>query len=217
VLSDPRCASADVIVCGGDLVAGPMPAECLSRLDALGERVLSLRGNGERLVATGEDDENAWCRRQVGAATARRLAEAPVVRTLDVGGLGATLFCHATPRSDDEIVTRVTPEAAVTDAFGGHTGVAVVGHTHVQCDRRVDRLRLVNAGSVGWPYEGRRAAFWALLGPDVELVWTPYDADTAAVALLATGHPGAEGLVSSLLAPPSADEATAHFEALRGA
>jgi Icc-related predicted phosphoesterase len=42
VLSDPRCEAADLIVSGGDLVAGPFPAECLDLLVSLGER--SLRG-----------------------------------------------------------------------------------------------------------------------------------------------------------------------------
>jgi predicted phosphodiesterase len=217
VLSDPRCAAADVIVCGGDLVGGPMPVECLDRLLALRTQVLFLRGNGERLVASGDDESDAWCRGQLGRERAERLAAAPLVRELDVDGVGPTVFCHATPRSDDEIVTRITPEAAVTDAFRGLVGNAVVGHTHVQFDRRVGELRLVNAGSVGWPYEGRHAAFWALLGPDVDLVSTEYDADAAAAAIAATAYPGAGGIAESLLAPPTAEEATAHFEGLRGA
>ena len=41
-------------------------------------------------------------------------------------------------------------------------------------------LRIVNAGSVGMPYEGRRGAFWALLGPTVELRHTAYDVEAAA-------------------------------------
>ena len=48
-------------------------------------------------------------------------------------------------------------------------GVVVCGHTHRQFDRRIDRWRVVNAGSVGMPYEGRPGAYWALLGPGVEM------------------------------------------------
>ena len=29
-------------------------------------------------------------------------------------------------------------------------------------------MRVVNAGSVGMPFEGRAGAYWALLGPDVQ-------------------------------------------------
>ena len=39
----------------------------------------------------------------------------------------------------------------------------VIGHTHHQFDRRVGDLRVVNAGSVGMPYEDDVAAFWTLL------------------------------------------------------
>jgi predicted phosphodiesterase len=217
VLVDPRCAAADLIVCGGDLVGGPMPSECLDRLHALGRRAVLLRGNGERLVATSEDASDAWCREQLGVGATDRLAGAPLVRELDVDGLGTTLFCHATPRSDEEILTRITPEPAVAEAFERRAGAAVVGHTHVQYDRRVGALRLVNAGSVGWPYEGRHGAFWALLGPGVELLSTTYDVDAAVEAIRSTGFPGAEDLAASLLEPPTAEEATTYFEGLRAA
>ena len=52
--------------------------------------------------------------------------------------------------------------------------------TSSQSDRRLATgLRAVNAGSVGMPHEGRPGAFWALLGPTVELRCTEYDVDAA--------------------------------------
>ena len=40
----------------------------------------------------------------------------------------------------------------------------------MQYDRRVGETRLLNPGSVGLPYEPEPGyAYWALLGPDVEL------------------------------------------------
>jgi diadenosine tetraphosphatase ApaH/serine/threonine PP2A family protein phosphatase len=136
---------------------------------------------------------------------------------LDVAG-GAT-FCHATPRSDEEIVTRFTSgdqlEAALADAT---FGLAVCGHTHVQADRRLGGgRRLVNAGSVGRPYEGTRGAFWALLGDTIELLRTDYDVEEAASAILASGYPDAADHAGQLLDPPGADEVSAYFESLRGA
>jgi hypothetical protein len=74
-------------------------------------------------------------------------------------------------------------------------GVIVSGHTHMQLDRRVDGVRWVNAGSIGMPYEGEVAAFWALLGPDVELRRTPIDVERTAAAILESGWPRAEGFV----------------------
>jgi diadenosine tetraphosphatase ApaH/serine/threonine PP2A family protein phosphatase len=92
--------------------------------------------------------------------------------------------------------------------------VVVCGHTHHQFDRTAHGIRVVNAGSVGMPYEGRPGAFWAMLGPDVELRSTAYDLDVAAAAIRATGFPGADDLVDTLRSPPTSDEVARHFESL---
>ena len=123
--------------------------------------------------------------------------------------------CHATPRSDEEIVTRLTPDDAVAAAFAGSSWITIIGHTHVQFDRRLGHFRAVNAGSVGSPYEGRSGAFWALLHDDVELVHTDYDAARAAETIRATGFRFADDLASTLLEPATAEEATEFFEAQR--
>ena len=96
--------------------------------------------------------------------------------------LGDVLFCHATPRNDEEIFTRISPDDRWRAALDGvEADVVVCGHTHIQFDRRIDDIRLINAGSVGMPYEHEPGAYWALLGPDVELRRTPYaPADIAA-------------------------------------
>jgi hypothetical protein len=67
------------------------------------------------------------------------------------------------------------------------------------------------------PYEGRRGAFWALLGPVIELKRTKYDVDAAAAAILAAGGPTSERQAGVLVEPPDPGEATAFFEAQRGA
>jgi diadenosine tetraphosphatase ApaH/serine/threonine PP2A family protein phosphatase len=92
----------------------------------------------------------------------------------------------------------------------------VCGHTHVQFDRRLGDRRLVNAGSVGLPYEGEPGlACWALFGPDVELRRARYDVQRAIDALGASGYPDDDGAVRGfLLEPSSAEEATAHFESV---
>ncbi len=66
---------------------------------------------------------------------------------------------------------------------GGGAATVVAGHTHMQFDRRVDGKRWINAGSVGMPYQGDVAAFWALLGPGVELRRTAFDVAAAAAAI----------------------------------
>ena len=208
VLAEVAREAVDAIVCGGDVCAGPLPQECLDTLRALD--AVFVRGNGDRALAKWPtarlaDDDRAF------------LAGLPLTATLDVDGLGPTLFCHATPRTDEEIVTRLTPDDELAAALDGiDERVVVAGHVHVQLDRAVGDRRFVNAGSVGMPYEGRRGAFWALLGPDVELRCTSYDVEAAVEQLLATGYPDAEQYAGWLLEPEDPAEVSAYFEGLRG-
>lgn len=218
VLADGRLERARTIVCGGDLVAGPMPVACLDLLLSLGDRVRFLRGNGdrevvERCVAHG----GAWCAAALGPEHLALVRSWPLTVELPVGG-GAT-FCHATPRFDDEIVTLLTPEAELEHALEAARHPLVVGgHTHVQGDRPLaSGRRFVNAGSVGRPYEAAPGAYWALVGDRVEFLRTDYDVEAAAAAIEATGHPDAAAHAGNLRESPAAEEATAFFEGCRGA
>ena len=205
VLAEVDRDGVDAIVCGGDVCAGPMPRECLEALGA----ATFVRGNADRELA-------AWPAAQLDAAQRAFLAALPLTATLDVDGLGPTLFCHGTPRSDEEIVTRLTPDdafAAVLAEVQERTVVA--GHVHVRVDRVVGRHRYVNPGSVGMPYEGRRGAFWAVLGPDVDLRRTEYDVDDAVARIRATGYPDAEQLAEWLLEPVDPEETSRYFESQR--
>jgi len=205
---------------GGDIVAGPMPAECLTLARSLGDRARFLMGNGDRMEGAGPDEE-IWDRRrrwifdeQLDEGGRRFLAELPATVKLDVDGLGPTLFCHGSPRDENEIITAVTSPERLREILDGvHEHVVVCGHTHHQFDRAVAPWRLVNAGSVGMPYEGRRGAFWTLLGPEVEFRRTDYDVEAAAEAIRATGYPEPdEDPLPNLLNPPTAAEAAEYFE-----
>jgi predicted phosphodiesterase len=218
-LADVDGAGADVLLSGGDLLLGPQPAECL---DLLAERGATfIRGNCDRAVAGAPDPNDPWLDRI--EWTAARLSPEqlefvrrwPGVVSLDVDGLGPVLFCHGSPRSDEEIVTAITPPKRLDPMLDGVLEEVVVGgHTHVQFDRMIGDRRLVNAGSVGLPYEGEAGiACWALLGPDVELRRADYDVNRAVEALDQSGYPDGDGTVHGfLLEPSSAEEATAHFE-----
>ena len=212
---------AEAILVGGDLVLGPMPAECLERVRALGATFI--RGNTDRAVAggAGEDDpwieRVRWVREQLSDEQIAFVRSWPHPLALDVDGLGSVLFCHGSPRSDEEILTAITPPKRLDPILDGvREQVVVSGHTHVQFERRVGDRLLVNAGSVGMPYEGEPGiACWAVLGPDVELRRTPYDVEAAAAAMRATGYPQVdEFLEEYILAPASGKEATAYFEEL---
>lgn len=214
VLADPRLAAADLVVCGGDVLWGPSQAECVERLVKIEAHFVA--GNCERDVLTPTSEIQRWCNAQLDDALRLRVASWPATVQLDVDALGPVVFCHGSPRRDAEILTKLTPDDVVQEACAG-LPLVVGGHTHVQFDRRVGGTRFVNAGSVGMPYEGRAAAFWALLGPDVELVSTEYDVEAAVAAIRATGYPGADDLVEKLLTPHFAEEATEFFENQRRA
>jgi putative phosphoesterase len=219
VLADVEREDVDVVVVGGDAVAGPQPAETLERLRGLGERVLWVRGNADRALLEGADDADdrealAWTAAQLREADRVFLGTLPERQRLEVDGLGRVLFCHATPESDLPIVTPATPDRylrPLVAALGAD--VVVVGHTHMQFERMVDGVRWVNAGSVGMPYEGEVAAFWARLGPDVSFRRSSFDVDAAAARIGASGWPPADGYVEeNLRAAVPRDETIAFFE-----
>ncbi len=134
---------------------------------------------------------------------------------VDVAELGAVWVCHGSPRGDTECVTVETPEARVREFMAGvEETIVATAHTHVQFDRRVGDVRSLNPGSVGLPYEGRPGAFWALLGPDIELRRTDYDLAKTIAAYRATDDPALEPMIEMLETPPTPAELIAHAEKL---
>jgi len=222
VLAEVDTAGVDAIVVGGDLVWGPMPGETLDRLVALGDRARFVMGNADRDVVEAFDGGapehqlvSAYCAGRISRAHRDFLAGLPPPVVLDVDGLGRSLFCHGSPRSDTERITTATPDARLRRILDGvGESLVVCGHTHRQFDRRIDGWRVVNAGAVGLPYEGRAGAFWALLGPEVELRCTDYDVGVALDAFRAGGMPEyvEQELRVSLFEPADPDEVAEYFE-----
>ena len=223
VLAEVEDLSVELVVVGGDVALGPLPEATVERLRSLGDRAIFIRGNADRALAEAEPEgwsEDAWlawrrwAAEQLGPERVGFLAGLPLSASVEVDGLGPTLFCHATPRDDDEIFTRATPEERLRRLLRGvGERVVVCGHTHVQFDRAVDGVRVVNAGSVGMPYEGEPGAYWALLGPSVEHRRTAYDLDRAATEIKASAFPRADEWVHEyVLNSYGAEEATETFE-----
>jgi len=173
-------ANADELVIGGDIVLGGASRETLDRVMALGSRAHAIRGNCDRLVVDAFDGRPLPPRLPSAVqasiiATARQLDQrhrdylAVLPETLV---LRSVHFCHATPRGDEEIFDVGTPADIVRLMFARvKEPIAVCGHTHIQFDRTIDRLRIVNAGSVGMPL-GPPGAYWLLLDSDVHLMRT---------------------------------------------
>lgn len=225
VLREIEIEAPDLIVVGGDVAAGPLPRETIERLQRLDVPARFIRGNADREMAAAFDGRfeevlppevreiTEWVARQITVEQRDFLAAFEQSVVLQVDGLGETIFCHATPRSDLELFTVRTPDELLREIFGGVTqSIVVCGHTHMQFDRRVGDMRLVNAGSVGMPY-GAPGAYWALLGPGVQLRRTAYDLQAAADRIRQSSYPGAEDFAeNNVLRPPTTAEALAFFE-----
>jgi predicted phosphodiesterase len=219
VLAEVDREGVDLIVWGGDVAAGPMPVETIARMRERGGRFVN--GNADRELVedfdAGRDPAEAgdlmlrtmWtAARKLSRDDRDFLAGFEPTVTLDVERLGPTLFCHGSPRSDEERITRATPPERLAPMVDGVVERTIVcGHTHQQFDVRCGDHRVLNAGSVGMPYEGAAGAFWLLLGPEPELRRTDYDV-AAAVEMMGA----AELLEESLIEPADPDWVARYFE-----
>ena len=194
VLRDVSDAEVDTVVFGGDFLCGPYEAETLALVQSV-EGAQLIRGNCER------EAEMPWLR------------TLPAALTLD-----GVLYCHSTPDDDMPIVTAVTPVEVLDELFATVSeDTVVIGHTHHQFDRRASRVRVINAGSVGMPYEGEVAAFWAVIdGGEPQFRKTPFDVAAAIAELESSEWAGAgEFVAENLRAAVPREEAIAHFESMR--
>jgi predicted phosphodiesterase len=201
VLAEPAVVAAEWVVLTGDITAGPQPGEVLELLRALGERVLWVGGNADRELVEYRRGERDGIPDPIGSYAAAQLtdeqvdflATLPSSRTLDVRGLGETLFCHATPRDDEEVVlvdSRLDRWTEVFETLPADIRTVVCGHTHMPYVRLAHGRLVVNPGSVGMPY-GRAGAHWCLLGPGVDLRVTSYDIPAAVERVVAEcAYPG---------------------------
>jgi putative phosphoesterase len=227
VLPEIRRAEVDRIVVGGDVFPGPMPRETIKSLLDLDIPVQFIQGNGDReVLAQMEGIETDWYRaapeswrepvhwtaQQLHPELKRLLAAWPKTLSIEIPGVGKVLFCHATPRNDTDCFTRLTPEDRLLPVFAGIDELIVVcGHTHMQFDRRVGEIRILNAGSVGMPF-GEPGAYWLLLGPGVQLRRTPYNLAKAAERIRDTRYPQAQDFAArNVMQPPSEQESLEAF------
>jgi putative phosphoesterase len=221
VLEEIRGEKPDVMVSCGDVASGPMPAETIDVLRRL-PNTRFVRGNADRGLIEEFDGKPSpplpgpfadWCAKQIDREQRDFLASFEDTVAIDgVDGIGRVLFCHATPRNDTDIFSAETPEEDVRKLFGDvDADLVVCGHTHMQFDRRIGGLRVVNAGSIGMPY-GVPGAYWAMLGPDVELRRTDYDRQAAAERIRMLSWPTAERFASeNVLTVPSVEQAMEFF------
>ncbi|UUZ84830.1 metallophosphatase family protein [Paenibacillus sp. P26] len=222
----------DLIVIGGDIAAGPMPVRTLERLFQLNYPIKFIRGNNDREVVMAYDgiplrpdlsdkarEKLEWVAQQLNRSHRDFLADLPeyVIQSFDDSERDI-LFCHATPTSDEEIFTPITPKERLGEIFHGVVQPYVVcGHTHIQFELQLDGIRIINAGSVGMPFAERPGAYWLLITPDgFEFKCTLYDLESAASEIRATQDPQAHDFAEkNVLTVPAPVQAMEMLERLR--
>jgi putative phosphoesterase len=216
VLDEIRQEEIDQIVVGGDVIPGPLPQQTLDKLLELDLPVDFILGNGEVAVLQQMSGEQPaavpeafrpiieWTAHQLDHKHQEAMQSWSKTVRFDSDPLGQLLFCHATPRNENEIFTRLTPEDRIKSIFAGIDATIVVcGHTHMQFHRTIRNVRIANAGSVGMPFGGR-GAYWLLLGEEIEFRRTEYDFQKAAARIRASSYPQAEQFATNnILNPPS--------------
>ena len=205
VLADAAFARADAVVVGGDVAVGPMPAEVLDRL--AGPRPAASAGcaatptarwSTTSIAATPTPRSTRRRRsRRRGPMPSPPRASAPQHRDLmagfeDVVRLDGALYCHGSPRSDDEIITAVTPAGAP----GAHARrrcrrrwwCAATPITSSTCARAIAAWSTPAAWGCPTRARRRRSGCWSpTASPTARR--TAYDVDAALAALRASRFP----------------------------
>lgn len=220
VLEEITKEDVDLIIVGGDVVSGPMPKETLALLQNVKVPTRYILGNAESEVLrylNGEEidglseranEEAQWVSKQLSAENVEAIKGWSTIEKIQSNELGTLLFCHGTPRSDVEIFTKVTPDRKLEQLFKNvDASVVVCGHTHIQFDRDIENIRIVNAGSVGMPF-GKTGADWLLIDSSIHFKHTDYNLEKAAEQILKSNYPHAESFAANnVLKTPSESDA----------
>ena len=218
VLADIYRETVDLIVVGGDVVAGPMPGETLALLQSIEIPTRFIHGNAESEVLRHQagleigglsphaEGIARWVAERLTPDQLQFLKSWPTTTRHKIEGLGEVLFCHATPHNDIDVFTPQTSDETLMTILGNvPESIMICGHTHMQFDHTLHHLRIINAGSVGMPF-GKTGADWLLLDTNVTFKHTDYDQEKAAERIRHTDYPQAEAFADNnvLQAPTEA-------------
>jgi len=215
VLDDLQQVAPDVILHGGDLAAGGAhPADIIDQVRSLGWP--GVRGNTDEMLWSPESlAEYAAANPKIERLLAMvqetippTLASIGEERLRWLEGLPAMhsqegfSLVHASPNdlwrapmanaSDEELQTTYASLGAP---------IVVYGHIHCPYVRRLDRMTVVNTGSVSQSYDGdRRASYLLMDGESMAIRRVDYDVESEARELSRSGLPHAGWMARILLA-----------------
>jgi putative phosphoesterase len=208
---DAQRGDAHLIVLGDLVVYGPDPSGVLALLRER-EPVFHIGGNTDRYLVEGRYRRSLcqpgwqaevlssfpWAASHLDDAGMSFLAGMPQEQLLNFGRRHAVLAAHGSPRDDEENVGVDTSDAELAAMFGDLPyDLLLCAHTHQPFDRVVAGRCIVNAGSVGLPFDGDPRASYALVdlqadgGYQVALRRVAYDVEAVIRQLAAVNHPAA--------------------------
>jgi putative phosphoesterase len=215
VLAELDRDGVDLLVCLGDVAAGPQPAETVDRLRELGAPVVM--GNwdahllGHERAVPGElapilVDICAWSGDQLSADQRAYMSSFEPTLELELADGVKLLAFHGSPRSCDDAIYATTPDEELEQLATGYDATVFAGaHTHFQLFRRFGESVFVNPGSVGLPFRRRQVgvmyispwAEYAVARADdrclaVELRRTTYDVERFLETMRRSGMPHVE-------------------------
>ena len=209
-----HASAPDFVAVAGDLVLnGPEPAaaiDLLREMEAAGAVIVS--GNTDIAVADfdyaaafpwmadGVPETFAaateWANDALGDDRVHWLRRLPAERRLRADDGTMVLICHASPGSQTAGFDQALDPNVITERIS-RTDARVIGcgHTHLPEVRDLGWKIIVNAGSVGYIFDGEATASWALVDihdgeVTAEIRRTEYDVLTTSNAISARGLPG---------------------------
>lgn len=215
VLNDIRVMAPDLVLHGGDLAdAGSSPVELIDQIRELGWR--GVMGNTDEMLVKPESLEKfaaassappaIWeAMRRIAAATREKLGEDRLawIRSLPYSeAVPGMALVHALPGNCWRTLAANSNDEDLQAAYAVlNEQVVTIGHTHVPNIRRMSGRPelLVNAGSVGLPYDGDPRASYLLLDEGIpSLRRIEYRVDDEIKELRRCGLPGAAWTISML-------------------
>ena len=204
------------LIIGGDVIPGPLPNECLDCIKEFSGDLHLIKGNCEDMVLAVLENRPLpkvpeevrtnieWTAANLKDRHIEWIQSWPATFSKSIKNIGTLLFCHATPISNTHIFTKDTPSEQLSFHFENiNADIVVCGHTHMQFDRTIGNLRVINAGSVGMPF-GPPGAYYLTVTPELQLNRLEYDVEKAGRLIKKSKYPSAQSFAEkNVLHPPS--------------
>ncbi len=215
VIDDLDRQHVDEVLIGGDIVGrGPMGSAAVQRIRERGWQ--SVRGNHEDYLLSfyhgdipeawhtlSEWSAARWMARELDKDSAEFIASLPFSRTSSL--TNELRLVHGSPSSHSEGIGIWTPAEDIERHFAAvDEKIILCAHTHHPMERRTAAGLIVNAGSVGLPFNGDARAQYVILTRE-KTCWTtefrqvPYDREAITHHYKSSGFLEEGGITAALL------------------